>query len=118
MSEIFGLFRDRRYKDESCSCLKQATVALHEVGQECKVTDEPWFANYEQRRFKENRCGEIEFATKADELAKEEDLVVHPPLAFAILAIVVAGCVLVFGLAVIGGRHLQQPAVGYMPLLE
>mmetsp|Transcript_138682 Transcript_138682/g.386746 ORF Transcript_138682/g.386746 Transcript_138682/m.386746 type:complete len:287 (+) Transcript_138682:98-958(+) len=64
LQEVFGLFRDRRYIAESCSCLHQATNTLEHVMQQCQVPDRDWFVKYGKRRLNENFCGMAPVATE------------------------------------------------------
>jgi len=59
LKEVFGLFRDRRSTEESCTCLRQASFALQDMEQECQVPGAQWFVQYGERRFKENLCGHL-----------------------------------------------------------
>jgi len=79
LREVYGLFRDRRSTDESCACIRQATLALDVMEQDCQVPGASWFVEYGKRRYKENQCGELKpYATA--------ELAAAPPAALAALA--------------------------------
>jgi len=82
LKEVFGLYRDRRSQSESCGCLRQATLGLEGMMDECQVQGREWFVDYGRRRFRDNLCGELVPAVGAGELVpavgavRAEELVV------------------------------------------
>jgi hypothetical protein len=93
VKEVFGLFRDRRSDQETCSCIQHATLALSDVLHACQVPNAQWFTDYGQRRLKENQCAGVMEAAAPKPVGTTVVALAAPLAIFAALAGVAGGAV-------------------------